>query len=327
MFKSDEDSISERRFLLQNPYAYMEQLEARQVDLCDDKQSQASETEISNSRKLLQNQYAYLDGTGNFSALADRHSGKSSTATIRKVAKRQSPHAPRNATRYSDNAIEAKVRELHQRIWRERESIWPGAVPSDPMSMLNPIVAIRVVGYEYQLSESLGQYPGAGGQLEVAGVIDQSSKTIHISSRFPNNVRAFTAAHELGHAVLHPSASGVHRDRPVNGASLSREISEIEADRFATLFLMPAKLVQSRFAQVFKVNMFSLNEDTSFALAGISPQELQGKYRTRRDFSRLLASAKRYDGRHFESLADQFGVSTESMAIRLEELDMVPVDI
>lgn len=326
MFKSERVSISERRFLLQNPYAFIEHLEARQTELDDDKQSLTLAAEISISRELLQNPYAYLDGAGNFSALANPNSGKSIKSAIREgAASRSSPSRSKTIT-YSDNAIEAKVKEIHELIWRDKESIWIGAVPVDPVDMLDPSVALRLIGYEYQLADGLGQYRGTGGLLEVAGLIDRSSRTVRISSQFPNSVRAFTAAHELGHAILHESAGGVHRDRPMNGATLSRESSEIEADKFATFFLMPAKLVRSRFAEVLRENIFFLDEDTSFALAGISHSELQRKCKTRRDLSRLLASTERYDGRHFPSLAAQFCVSTETMAIRIEELALLSSD-
>lgn len=326
MFESEWDSISGRRFLLQNPYAYMEHLEARQTGLDDDGQLRALEAGISASRELLQNPYAYLDGAGNFTALAKPNSGKSINAAVRDGAASRGSQSTRKAISYSDNAIEAKVKEIHELIWGNKESIWIGAVPADPVDMLDPTVALKLVGYEYQLVDGLGQYRGDGGLLEVAGLIDRSSRTVRISSQFPNSVRAFTGAHELGHAILHTHTSGVHRDRPMNGATLSREKSEIEADKFATFFLMPAKLVRSRFAELFRENIFLLSDDSSFALAGISLSELRRKYKTRRDLSRLLASAERYDGRHFPSLATQFRVSTETMAIRIEELALLSLE-
>ncbi len=319
MFKSERNSISERRFLLQNPYAFIEHLEGDQPEPDAEKQSSTLKADISSSRELLQNPYAYLDGAGNFSALANPNSGKSV-----KVAAR-APSDSKTIS-YSDSAIEAKVKEIHELIWRNKDSIWDGAVPSDPVDMLDPAVALKLIGYDYQLADGLGQYRSASGMLEVAGLIDRSSKSVRISSQFPNSVRTFTTAHELGHAMLHASHGGVHRDRPMNGSTLSRENSEVEADKFATFFLMPAKLVRSRFAEIFRESVFLLDENTSFALAGVSHSELQRKCKTRRDLSRLLASTERYDGRHFLSLAAQFHVSTETMAIRIEELALLSLD-
>lgn len=324
MFKTVRDPISERRFLLQNPYAHIEDLEARQIDLDDHKQSHSLATAISSSRELLQNPYAYLDGAGNFSAQAKPNSNKLVEGNARKAFTNRNSTSVSITRSYFE--IEAKVKDIHELIWRNKDSIWIGAVPVDPVDMLDPAVALKLIGYEYQLADGLGQYQSAGGLLEVAGLIDHSSKTVQISRQFPSNVCAFTAAHELGHAILHPSATGVHRDRPLNGATLSRERSEIEADKFATFFLMPARLVRSRFAGIFGAEVFFLDEDTSFALAGVSHSELKKKCKTIRDLSRLLASTGRYDGMQFPSLADQFRVSIETMAIRIEELALLSLD-
>ena len=40
-------------------------------------------------------------------------------------------------------------------------------------------------------------------------------------------------------------------------------------------------------------------------------------------FFPVLAAAECFDGTHFHSLAKQFGVSVEAMAIRLEELKLL----
>ena len=323
MFKTERASVSEHRFLLQNPYAYMEHLEAFQTKLNSDKQSKASAADIFSSREKLQNPYAYLDGVGKFSALPNPNCDMSIQSALRKGTVGRNSSHDRKPIRHSDIAIEAKVKEIHERLWRDKDTIWNGAVPTDPVDLLDASVALELFGYEYELVDGLGQYRGAGGMLEVAGMIDQSLMTVKISTQFPRNVRAFTAAHEFGHAMLHKTAGGVHRDRPLNGAALSREISEIEADKFATFFLMPAKLVRSRFAQIFITDVFSLDESTSFAIAGMASTELERKCKTRRDLSRLLASTERYDGRNFPSLADQFHVSIETMAIRIEELALI----
>ena len=173
------------------------------------------------------------------------------------------------------------------------------------------------------LDEDLGHYRTNGGEVEVAGFIDRTSKAVHVSNRFPANVRTFTAAHELAHAVLHQSGSSIHRDRPLDGAAISRDRVEFEADKFATYFLMPAKLLKSRFVAIFGTDCFALNEETAFALQGQSLFETRQKCRTKRDLARVLANADAFNGRFFVSLADQFHVSAAAMAIRLEELGLV----
>jgi Zn-dependent peptidase ImmA (M78 family) len=85
----------------------------------------------------------------------------------------------------------------------------------------------------------------------VAGIIDKDKKEVFISRRYPVAVRNFTAAHELGHAIMHQQ-SGLHRDKPIDGsAGGQRDPIEKEADYFAACFLMPEKLVCSVFKQRF----------------------------------------------------------------------------
>ena len=188
--------------------------------------------------------------------------------------------------------------------------------------MLDPSVALRIIGYDFDLDETLGQYRSNGRLIEVAGIIDSPSRRVRISRQFPNDVRVFTTAHELGHALLH-EARGLHRDRPLNGATSSRDVVEIEADKFATYFLMPERLVKRRFTHFFATDCFVVDEPTVFALSRSSMSDFQKKCKTLRDLSRILASAEYYNGLRFVSMAGQFRVSIEAMAIRLEELGLV----
>jgi Zn-dependent peptidase ImmA (M78 family) len=169
---------------------------------------------------------------------------------------------------------------------------------------------------------SLGQHEIDGVDVEVAGLIDRSSKLVNISQMFPPNVQSFTMAHELGHAVLHSAGAGIHRDRPFSGEKISRNPTEYEADKFATYFRMPANLVKSRFAKCFCTTKFLLNEDAAFAL-NTSLSQAKAKCPSKRHLARLLAGTEFYNQNHFESLSSQFNVSIEAMAIRLEELDLI----
>jgi len=322
--KSLKSRVSESRRLLENPYAHVEYLEALGGEAA--RGAPTRDLRIAESRKLLQDPYAYLDDSGGYSAVVDGCEEPPPHHAARPASDPMLSGATSDGTaqrRYADHEIEAKVKDLHARLWRDRASLWDGAVPTDPIDILDPAVALRLVGYEFELEEGLGQYRGTGGLVEVAGLIDRTSKTVHVSRQFSLSVRTFTAAHELGHAVLHRAGAGVHRDRPMDGAALSRDPVELQADKFATYFLMPAKLVRARFAGLFGTECFALTDETSFALSSTSLLEIQAKYRTRRDLSRLLASAERYNGRQVTPLTAQFRVSTEAMAIRLEELGLL----
>lgn len=280
-----------------------------------DESNEASSEEISRSRLLLQNPWAHLDEFGGFSALSNCSSKQVGilTATPQKITKE---------SRYSQAEIEQKARELHKMLWKNRNKIWSKTMPSSPIDMLDPVVALKFIGYNCDLDETLGQFYSSGKLIDVAGTIDKSSLNVRISRRFGKHIRNFTAAHELGHALLHQT-SGLHRDKPLDGTTVSRNTIEWEADKFSTFFLMPTKLVRTTFEKLFLTRKFFLNEETALALGFSDFMELKEKTRTLRQLSKMLASAEYYNGRHFVSLANQFRVSTEAMAIRLEELELL----
>ena len=88
---------------------------------------------------------------------------------------------------------------------------------------------------------------------------------------------------------------------------------------------MPAKLVRERFSRAFGVDLFQLDDATCFALSPANADTLPQQLSSRRQMSRFLAHAQYFSGRRFACLADQFLLSREAMAIRLEELDIVPL--
>ncbi|MDP2760301.1 MAG: ImmA/IrrE family metallo-endopeptidase [Sideroxyarcus sp.] len=315
MIRSLSERITESRRLLENQYAYLDDLGGYSALPHHDELKEASSEEITRSRRLLRNPYAHSDESGGFSALSNHSHEQVGTfaAAPQKITKE---------CRHSHIEIERQVRNLHKRIWQNRNKIWLNTIPSNPIDMLDPIIALNLIGYDCDLDETLGQFYSDGKLIEVAGAIDKSSAKVRISGRFENNIRNFTAAHELGHALLHQT-SGLHRDRPLNGATISRDPIELEADKFATSFLMPRKLVKTTFENFFLTDKFFLNEETAFALGYGDFMELKGKVKALRQLSKMLASAEQYNGRHFISLANQFRVSTEAMAIRLEELELL----
>jgi Zn-dependent peptidase ImmA (M78 family) len=218
---------------------------------------------------------------------------------------------------YTHDEIEERAKRMRDTIWQCRNDIWFDGVPSDPAEMLNPSIAARLIGFNYEEISDLGN----GNSVEVAGLINNKLKKIQISLRYPPEVRNFTAAHELGHAVLHREF-GLHRDRPLDGTILLRDAFEYQADQFATAFLMPEKLIRVRFKKIFLTDNFFLNEDTAFAL-GYDYSAFISRFKIPRQLSRILASTERYNGRQVISLAKQLNVSIEAMAIRLEELGLV----
>ena len=242
--------------------------------------------------------------------------------SISRVGKRDS-----NKKNYSHNDIERIVKELHARLWKNRHDYVADKDVIDPVQLLDPKIILEHLGFRYEEHEFLGEYTKYKKGRDIAGFIDRNSRSVQISSKLESYVQRFTAAHELGHAMLHKEIR-LHRDGPVDGSLREtgpREIQECEADIFAALFLMPKNLVISRFEQNFGMSPFVLDDNTAFGLAGINADQLITGIKTTRDLARILAKANQFHTRKLESLASQFKVSIEAMAIRLEELGLVEI--
>lgn len=220
--------------------------------------------------------------------------------------------------------IEAMTVRLQRAIWNNKDWLWKNGVPEGAFGILNPRKVLECFGLVVHHATTLGQYASRGTMVEVAGQIDQSAKVVAISEQFPQETRNFTTAHELGHYLLHTQPI-LHRDRPLNGlrSTEPRDSEEWQADKFATYFLMPTKLVKSTFVSLFLTQHFRITEQTAFALNEKSTRALRDKCRDLRGLARLLAKTTSYNGSHFYSLSERFKVSPEAMAIRLEELKLL----
>ncbi|MEW8073660.1 MAG: ImmA/IrrE family metallo-endopeptidase [Candidatus Thiodiazotropha sp.] len=313
---SSKKQISESRRLLEDPYAYLNG--EGEFDAAP-KVIKASAAQIEANRRTLENQYAFLDEAGSLSGLVPM------ARTTPDPVTEQIQLPKRSGKGYQ--WIEQAARMLQENIWRRRYELWPDGVPDDPVELLDPAIALDLLGFEFETAETLGQITFNGSAFEVAGVIDQPAKRVQISRQMPFNTRRFTAAHELAHAALHEGIH-MHRDRPLDGSGQewgARDEIEKEADKFAGFFLMPENLMRKRFRQHFLCDKFELNDTTAFALDPSGTKNLlQGK-KSLRDISRILAKTESFNGKYFHSLADQFHVSVEAMAIRLEELSLLEI--
>ena len=293
---SKKSKITASRLLLENPYAHIEQMSELSPG------GSAAEA-LQVTRLRMQNPYAYMDELAAPSVVARRTISRGRAWTIA--------------------AVEREARELHKRLWRERGRLWRDDAPASPVEMLDPAKACQLFSYDFEVADSLGVYSDRRERIAVAGQIDRTGKVVRISREFDPEVQLFTAAHEVGHLILHPHIDRLHRDRGLNGLGTSRNQVEFEADKFAVFFLLPAKLVREEFALRFLAPQFVPTEEALFALGSGSRNEGRHVPRQRRRMARRLASALSYNGRNFHSLASHFGVTTETMAIRLEELQIV----
>lgn len=219
----------------------------------------------------------------------------------------------------SEKDIKESAVELQRLVWRNRNKIWKSNDSQRPTEILNPsIILKKIFGYEYRDVAEIGI------ENNIAGVINQQEKIVMISNRFPKGTRNFTAAHELGHAILHEQTL-MHRDKPIDGSNISknRNPKEIQADKFAAFFLMPEKLVKQVFKESFLTTKFRINEDSSFNLMKGTPSQLKKECKNKRGLARKLAKAESYNNQSFNSISKLFKVSVETMAIRLEELNLI----
>ncbi|CAN5327095.1 hypothetical protein BH11PSE9_BH11PSE9_32530 [soil metagenome] len=221
--------------------------------------------------------------------------------------------------------IELEARSLLGRIWRSQEELFPLGVPQ-PRHMLEPEIAARLLGYQLEYADGLGRWRRGTADFEIAGLLDQQRRLIRVSTMFAYPTIRFTAAHELGHVVLRHPGHVIHRDRPVFDLQQgnARDPHEQEADYFAACLLAPARLLTDEFKKRFGIGPpLPLTDDVAFNLCGESAHALMRAGPASLKFSAMVASTRRFNGRHFQSLAEMFNISVSAMAIRLQELHLV----
>ncbi|NDZ12278.1 hypothetical protein C7T35_10995 [Variovorax sp. WS11] len=307
MTTSLEQAIHQARLRLNNPYAYMEELE----ELA---QKRAT-------KRKLEDPYAFADEADVAVAQFDGINVEDQLLIVPQSSDLSVEVRPK-AVRLSRADVQRTAQDLLRKIWGNRATLFVDYEGRRPIDMLDPKVALEMLGYRVETVGALGQLAGSKYRTtNVAGLIDKHSRQVLLSSGLSPITRNFTLAHELGHALMHEFA-GMHRDKPLGGASASPDPQEREADIFAACFLMPEKLIRAQFEQSFGQAPFVLDEETRFALAGSLPKT-DWQPRNLRDLARLLSRASRFNGLNLFPLNEQFRVSAGAMTIRLEELQLL----
>ncbi len=220
--------------------------------------------------------------------------------------------------------IETEARKLQFEVWSERKVLWPNTQPP-VAAMFEPRVITRILGLEYDLREQIAAVDTSQRAIEAAGTLDRRRGIIAISTRFQPSTQRFTAAHEIGHFVLHPWIGDriAHRDRAVFEIGVSeRPQPEQDADYFAACLLVPSKLLQLEFEKRFGTRKpLPMTETVVFHL-GASPQIFSAPLKSL-VFAKAVATARSFDRARFPSLTDHFNVSPTAMAIRLREVGLV----
>ncbi len=224
----------------------------------------------------------------------------------------------------TDAEIEKSATELQQLLYKHQKLIWKEDNSAAPLKLLNPALALqKVLGYKYFLMDDI-ILANQEHFTNTAGIIDQRDRLVLISKQYSTQIQNFTTAHELGHAILH-SELVMHRDRPLDGSlqARTRGKEEIQADKFASYFLMPRKQLIKEFKERFLTSKFIIDEQSAFNLIKEGLTKLKTQCKNKRGLARKLATAQRYENQSFESLAKVFNVSPEAMAIRLEDIQLL----
>lgn len=215
-------------------------------------------------------------------------------------------------------AIEQEVRRLQVEIYGRREVRYPLGVPDIP-TLFDPRNVADHCALHFEVRERLDTDFAGGG--EAAGIWRRDRSTILISSRYSFEIQRFTAAHEIGHYILHPFVGDrtLHREMATDGTRTTRSELEREADYFAACLLMPRRAVLNAVTQRFGKTPLVPSETLAFYLH-IDTRTLFSAPRGSLEFAKSIARA-RINGHR--SLAEHFGVSAGAMAIRLHELALV----
>lgn len=224
-------------------------------------------------------------------------------------------------SKVTNTDIENLARRIQNALWKHKDLIWIDKSPNNLLGVLKPEKVIKLLKYAFHKVHTLGVNER---NEEIAGIINNKDFTIRISSIYKSEVVNFTTAHELGHALLHDELE-LHRDLPLDGSQteMYRPVEEIQADKFAAVFLMPKKVVTQLFYQLFQTKQFTISDETARLLSYTSAYELKKCVKTKRDLSRMIAKCEYYNFRPFNPLSKIFQVSVEAMAIRLEELNLI----
>ena len=220
--------------------------------------------------------------------------------------------------------IEREARRLQFEVWSERKLLWPNTEPP-VVAMFEPSVVARMLGLEYELRDRIGAVDSSQHGVEAAGTLDRRRGIIAVSTQFRHPTQRFTAAHEIGHFVLHPYVGDriAHRDRTVfDIGNPSRSTFEADADYFAACLLVPLKLLEEEFHKRFGTRKpLPLTDTVAFHLR--ASHEVFTAPRGSLMFGKAVATARSFDRARFPSLTDHFNVSASAMAVRLREAGLV----
>ena len=226
-------------------------------------------------------------------------------------------HSALDIRRYAAKERQDTIAWMRQRFPDERN--WK--------ELLHPRLAIERHGYEYEERGDLDLELRVVGSPKVwkrsvcSGLLDRVGRLVAVSERSSPEERRFSAGHELGHINLHPDMEAAHRDR-LTGRKEKRPRREREADLFAVYYLMPKKWVISDVLQKFGSVPIVVDEHVAWWLDRDDHERFY-EARFAKELAMAVAGCSTLGGAHFRSLKEEYAVSAEAMAKRLQELSLI----
>lgn len=210
--------------------------------------------------------------------------------------------------------IEEIARNLHLALWRKEKSNSPNDT-TKLLKLINSKKILKLLGYKVAYSNKIGAEFTSRKFKEIAGVCDNNQNVVAISKNYNTTIQNFTLAHELGHALMHGEGT-MFRDIPLDGSETNqKDPFEIQANKFAAYYLMPAKLVKSEFERLFNQPTISSRE---YKLANnLPPSHSIELKQISQELSAIIHKNSGY------SIAYRFKVSVEAMSIRLLNLKLI----
>ena len=221
----------------------------------------------------------------------------------------------------------ASRRFLEESVRLQAHRLWPDASP-DHLGMLDIEKLCQAAGLAYDEADGFPTtFANRGKQFQVIGLLDTQRHLVLVDSNLPLAIKRFTAAHELAHYLLHAQRKGYipHRERPISEEERARQdrcVLEQEADYFASCLLIPRKLLQRHFEQIFGdiSRPMVINEHVAHQICPSAPHSMFESAICR---AIAVAGYRNVQMGRKHSLADTFKVSKQAMGWRLLELGYV----
>jgi hypothetical protein len=230
----------------------------------------------------------------------------------------------RELNSYRRDLIRECARKLTIELWRLLQKRHGKSLSALEILPIEPrLIAPELLGLTYDEPYEIGSVGG----VEIAGLVERETKRVVISQKLPAEVRRFTGAHEVAHWVLHPAAMAL-RESPATDRALRspfRTAREREADLFAADLVMPVKAVEEAYAKLFGAPLDGsrIDQDQAFCLTNGNRTAADLAQMTAEERARLIADSYSLVDRHARSLAEIFGVSTNTMAYQLLDIGLV----